>query len=326
MQTKTRNFYILFGPTGSGKSTVFSAYAHSKYNTRSDINSSFLKKHHIFFGSVDMYVEKDRDYLRRIAELNPRIQRLNRRISRKGTKKHQKEILDSSRDTIESISREMTDIYFDVRNTKNYNNVNDKNIMTHMRKGYDILFEITGTNPDTIQKICDQTLFLSKDASLADYNIVVLFPFVHFPLLKYRILERFLSQVKNGMSARLPPVDDKTLTTNEKLAFDNLVHMIVNRCASKVIIYDNNDKLTKSIDLTIDDLHSACFSSKRLKFETESTDFNEFIRNNCRMINRRRRSSIRRKSAGRRPSIRKKSAGSSRVRRSTKKKNHKFSF
>ena len=163
---------------------------------------------------------------------------------------------------------------------------------------YNILFEITGTNQQTIKKICDNNLFENVLSTMTDkkrskykninlhrdYDIIVLVPFTTYKKLSDRIIQRYIRAKKEGAAARLPPVNTEKLAKDEKDSFDNLLILIQDKCVDKVIVYDNNDDSNytaiKSIEINPrSDGGSVCRIKNNLTEPVMSKSFSNFILN-----------------------------------------------
>ena len=314
-----KKFIILYGPTGSGKSGVYKEFL-KKNLLCSNIDKKCLKDNKYYIGEVDKYVEADPDYQKLIIdledesnaliELSSKIQKMaeNDEEKKDVLSSIQKSInMDSKIEEIEktlkklkesNLSEKMTKIYFDIRNSKGYNLKNEKDILDHMLINYNILFEITGTNTQTIKKICDNNLFESVLLSMTeekrskykninlqrDYDIIVLVPFTTYKKLSDRIIKRYIKAKKEGAAPRLPPVDTKKLAKDEKDSFDNLLILIKDKCVDKIILYDNNDDNNytsiKSMEINPRTTEgSICNVKSKLTEPIMSKSFSNFILN-----------------------------------------------
>lgn len=320
-----KKFIVLYGPTGSGKGSVYKQYLKSKLLC-TDVDKKCLEKNKYFMGEVDKYVENDTDYQKLIKELDDetddlmrisnKIQKVNSEI--KNDETDGKSVTNTIKKSIKirdqiyelekmlnklkqkSLAEKMTKIYFDIRNSKKYNIRNEVDIVDHMYKGYNIIFEITGTNSQTIQKICDDNLFSLSLSNMTednrkkysnisiqkDYEVVVLVPFTTYKKLPSRIIGRFMKAKTSGENVRLVPTDEKKLSSDEKQAFDNLVTLIMNKCVDKVIVYDNNDDnnhiAIESIEINPRNSDKPeCNLSNKLRARVKSKSFSDFIINIC---------------------------------------------
>lgn len=321
-QQGKKKFIVLYGPTGSGKGTVYKEYL-KKSLSCTDVDEKCLLNHKYFIGEVDKYVENDKDYQKLIQNLDAesdKILEISKKIKKIDTKSEndKKTVLSSVKKSIKldnqidilekqlkqlkklKLADKMTEIYFNIRNSKNYNIQNELDVLDHMHKGYNIIYEITGTNSSTIQKICDDNLFelsISKMDSKnkekygntsiqKDYDIIVLVPFTTYKKLASRIMKRFIKAKTSGKSARLVPIDAKKLSNDEEQSFNNLVQLITNKCVDKVIVYDNNDDVNQVVIESVEIMprvgtDPSCILKNKLKESITSKSFSDFILKIC---------------------------------------------
>jgi hypothetical protein len=188
-----------------------------------------------------------------------------------------------------AIAQDMTNIYFDVRNKKNYNISNEESIVEKIKEGFNIIFEITGQNTGTIDKICHDSLFSADHVNLKKlgYVISVVVSYTSYTQLRDRLLRRYMTQVAETQgSPRLTPVEEKQLYSNEKDAFDNLATLITNKCVDRVVVYDNNaDGPVKYLTISnISRKGSKCITTRNLKtkhLKFASPNFLELVKNTC---------------------------------------------
>ena len=241
-------FILLFGPTGSGKSSAFDKYykqlrpscSRSEGGTTVTCRDGKLPP---YFASVDNFVENDRDYRKEMGELSKSL------LEKLGERKYS--TTRSAQRLLQQSAQEMTKLYFHIRKSKQYNEKNELEALRAVEEKRDVVFEITGTNPITIGKICRDKLFenavriepkLSGPAAQLrkSHDLVVVVPFVSYHLLEERIVKRFqTSAKKNPQTARMVPVSPETLQEAEEVAFRNLVELITKRCVRAVVVYDN---------------------------------------------------------------------------------------
>ena len=287
---KSLNFIILFGPTGSGKGDVYKKFLRAQLFGCKEINNVCLKENKYFFGSVDQYVENDAKYKKAIKRIHNQytrgITKTLESVNSKSSLSDYVSITMVLKEKMDTLSEKMTQIYFAVRNSEGYNTANERNIALHMKKQWNILLEITGTNGSTIDKICDRSLFqtVDKDVSISNYKITVLFPFTSYKILRQRLIDRFVRQIKNKQSSRLPPTDESILYKSEKESMDNLVKLIETGCVDKLVIFDNNRK--KAFTFAIIDVNNvknttSCDIKAKLTENPVSESFNNLITKLC---------------------------------------------
>lgn len=219
-----KQFIILLGPSGSGKNTLSKEYA---------------AKDNYYVSNIDKYIETDPDYLEEIKKLDI---------------KANIELYKNNQNDLDTLSKKITSIYFSFRDGKKYNEQNEIDIVKHMNEGYNIVYEITGLNNQTIKNITQNLIFKETDSNINvhQYEISVLFPYVNYKNLGLRIINRFFSQCNNNQyNLRLPPVSQDILKKNEEMVFANLNELIRSTCVKKVTIFDNNYIMEKAIEINI---------------------------------------------------------------------------
>ena len=248
-------FIVLFGPTGSGKSGAFDLYYKKlrpkceRKDTTVTCNDGRLPP---YFASVDNFIENDKEYRDSMKTLSTNL--LANLMSKSGSalriSSRRKQAM------IQNQAQAMTDLYYRIRNKKGYNLQNELGVLNSIKSAVDIgeardiVFEITGTNPDTIKKICDDNLFefaLKSNPALSEYaklktryDVVVVVPFASYILLQERIVGRFMSAAqRNPSSARMVPSGYKHLRNSEETALQNLATLVRQRCVQSVMVYDN---------------------------------------------------------------------------------------
>lgn len=274
---ETKKFIILYGPTGSGKSGVFNKYCEDNLkNINCDISQiENLKKNGYFVAQVDNLIEENEKYKDNISKF---LEEYKDFLDKYEPNKKNNEIM-------EKLSTEMSAIYYNIRN-KGFNQINDRNIKEHMEKGFNIIFEITGGNSDTINRICEKKGDEPDFFSLLDnYEIIVLVPFTMYKKLKVRIINRFMSSYKSKSSSRLVPINEEKLENLETTAFDNLIDLINRKCVHKIVVYSNNNSLIEFAVIEKNDSSYSCVvknETVRNEFkENKSKTFYEFINSSC---------------------------------------------
>ena len=298
-----KQFVVLFGPAGSGKTRAAEIFMNQEHRVEcKSLNKVCLEAANYFYAGVDTYVEQDPEYIHRMKEYQALATDLVQRSLSLEKCSNPLELhslrVNLCTQTIEqmvtiqgqmnAIAQDMTNIYFDVRNKKNYNISNENSIVEKIKEGFNIIFEITGQNTGTIDKICHDSLFSANQVNLKKlgYVISVVVSYTSYTQLRDRLLRRYLTQAADAQgSPRLTPVEDKQLHSNEKDSFDNLATLITNKCVARVVVYDNNaDGPVRYLTIIISSKGSKCIINRKLKMshlKFISPSFLELVKNTC---------------------------------------------
>jgi energy-coupling factor transporter ATP-binding protein EcfA2 len=177
MSIQPLEFVVLFGPTGSGKSTVMKVYI-----------ACCLTDAPVLHAAVDNLVESDPEYRHKVQKIQ--LQKLKTK----------------------ELQEKLVNLYFEVRNKPrgkkmDYNKQNEKNVKKALsEQKNNIFFEITGANEKTVQKLCLKTLFSIP----VQYTTTVLVSYTPFEKLKDRIECRFQ---KECVRFTKPPDRDNWIKT-----------------------------------------------------------------------------------------------------------------
>lgn len=213
-----RDFVILVGQPGSGKSTAVYKFLQEELKLKCSPASCTS----VQFVSVDSLVENDLSYRERIQQKKNEVQ-IN---------------IDEGTDSkyTETIANDFNNIYLDVRDKRGYSRANEESLQRNVLARQNIVFEITGLNSATWEKLCkDQldvgNLFIRQKG----YRVTVVFAYTTHSALKPRILGRF----KGG--GRLTPLN--RLQENERALVDNITLLLKTHvgCVDRLVIYDNNE-------------------------------------------------------------------------------------
>lgn len=214
-----RDFVILVGQPGSGKSTTVYKFLKDELKLKCTLPSSCTTVH---FASVDSFVENDPDYQVRVKQME------------NTTRNKVDELTNPAQ--ITELATNLNNIYLDVRNAKGYSHANEVLLQENVLKRMNIVFEITGLNPDTWKKLCNDQLDVGRLLlQQRGYRVTVVFAYTAHTVIKHRLLGRF----KDG--GRLTPLE--SLAENEKTLVENITSLLQrNRsCIDRLVIYDNTD-------------------------------------------------------------------------------------
>lgn len=193
-------FVITIGPAGSGKSNIINSL------------KEYIKMHHNYIktdnfksGSIDDYIEKDDEYIKRIVDIITKDiisseTLLNYVIKNSEKKNAEYEIINYSTDenskrgidNLNDVTDKMTHVYMDIRNK--YSGINDDNIQLWIKRRENIFFETTGYG--SLDWLFTKDGYFNNPTTLRDYVIIVAYPYVKKQEILTRALHRFANRVK----------------------------------------------------------------------------------------------------------------------------------
>lgn len=240
--TSKPTFIIMIGPAGSGKGYILPYIINSLYQNldRNNFKSSLIDD---LIESNQDFIDMSSDCVRKnysLEELNSLENNIDKIIDAIMNDNKENQEMNKLIDT----SKELTDIYFAIRESYHFDKINDNLIKKYIDDSENIVFETTGFG--NIKWIFDDT-YIGKNK----YNVIMVYPYVNNYDVIRQALSRFINQAKKIILSnknhwcRLPNL---TMLYNSISNIQDNIIALLNECIDNKIeleyflLYDNRPK------------------------------------------------------------------------------------
>ena len=192
------HYIVTYGPAGSGKGYIKPHYLkHIEEEHKEQILAA-----NTFIAEIDNYVESDPEYKQKVFDILCNFfDKCAKNATLEGTSIGDylndllKDFTTRADCTAWDLSDRLTKVYIDTRRKKNAQL--DADIENAVKKGFHIIFETTGQNPNPISWLwhCSDK-WNGPLCEKKDYTVSIVYPYVHSRTVLDRARKRFVSRVK----------------------------------------------------------------------------------------------------------------------------------